>query len=93
MYYAAKNYMASEKSVGFANTWYCVGFESKKMRDAHVAESTDQATRSIKASQVGEYDEKIGKISYFDKTGKLFLFANDPNGGYFYSASEDAIAN
>ena len=89
MFYAAKNYTASETSIGFANTWYCVGFESKKMRDAHVAESTDKATRSIKASEIGKYDGKVGKVHYFDKEGNLFLYANDPNGGYFYRASED----
>ena len=89
MFYAAQNLKSTASDIGFANTWFCFGFQSKKMRDAHVAESNDPSIRAIKASQIGKYDGKVGKVNYFDKEGNLFLYANDPNGGYFYRASED----
>lgn len=69
MFYAAKNHQSSETSVGFSNTWYVVGFEAKKMRDAHVANSDDMATKCINSKDVIKYGYNVGKLSYYDANG------------------------
>lgn len=55
MHFAAINTHASETSIGFANTWGVLAFETKKARDAYVDASTDMATRAITRSEIGKY--------------------------------------
>ncbi len=71
MFYAAKNNYATETGVGFANTWYVLGFEQKRLRDAYVARASDLATRAIKASEIRSYGGRPGQVSYYDAKGEL----------------------
>ncbi len=55
-YYSAHNLWANETSIGFANTWYILAWESRKARDAHVKERCrDPASRAIKRDDIGKY--------------------------------------
>lgn len=71
MFYAAKNYYSSPTSVGFANTWYVVGFADRAARDAHVADCFDMATQPIKATQISQFGGKPKNIGVFDSNGQI----------------------
>ncbi len=72
MFYAAKNTHATETSIGFANTWYVIGFATKESRDQHIKNATDRATQAINADELKKYDAKHGEVSYYDKAGAFF---------------------
>ena len=55
MYYAACNHYATDASVGFANTWYVLSFETKSELDAFVSSAEDMATRAIKRREIKLY--------------------------------------
>jgi hypothetical protein len=55
MFYAAQNYMSSESSTGFANTWEVLAFQKKEDRDVYVRNSPRIGTRAIKAREVAEF--------------------------------------
>lgn len=69
MFYAAINSYATETSVGFANTWSVIGFESKTMRDKFVKDAADLATRVCKVSEFGKYNAKRGQVDWIDADG------------------------
>lgn len=69
MFYVAENHYSSETSIGFANTWYVVGFATRAARDAHVAQAKDMATRAIKAAEIRLYGGKPGQVSHYDAQG------------------------
>ena len=69
MYYAAINRYAKSTSIGFANTWHVVGFETKSLRDAYVKNANDLATKSISAKEARDYGGKVGCVDYYDKQG------------------------
>lgn len=74
MFYAAVNNYASETSIGFANTWGVIAFESRAARDAYVAKATDLATRPILRSEIRRY---IGEPKKFSGTRYMIgLLAN-----------------
>ena len=54
MYYAANNSFGSETSIGFANTWDVLAFDTKANRDDYV-ENGNLSTRAIKRNQVTGY--------------------------------------
>lgn len=74
MYYAAKNTYASATDIGFANTWYVLGFATKAMRDLHVKNASDLATRAITTREFKRYGAKHGQVDYFDSTGQKWVF-------------------
>ena len=85
MYYAAVNSYATAASIGFFNTWSCIGFATRQMRDAYVARATDLATKSIKSSEIRTYGGKPGQVNYYNAGGDLQLWT--PN-GYMYGGHE-----
>ena len=56
-YFAADNTHGSRSSVGFANTWYVLVFDSKSARDDYVAGSDNISARKIKRREVTHYAE------------------------------------
>lgn len=56
-YFAAINSYSSESSVGFANTWSVLVFNSKTKRDEYVSQADDMATRAITKKQIKDYVE------------------------------------
>lgn len=56
-YYAAFNQYGTESSVGFANTWRVVAFDSKNARDSWVEQRgrKDISARAIKRAEIGRY--------------------------------------
>ena len=54
-FYAASNRYASETSVGFANTWFVLVFNSRTARDEYVQQARDLATRAITRRDVPRY--------------------------------------
>ena len=69
MFYAATNSYATVTSIGFANTWNVIGFESKTMRDTFVNKATDIATRVCKVAEFAKYNVKRGKVDFVDSDG------------------------
>jgi hypothetical protein len=60
-FYAASNNYSSESSIGFANTWFVMVFESKKSRDAYVASARNLAPRAIHKSDIAQYISRAPK--------------------------------
>lgn len=56
-FYAATNDYASETSIGFANTWRILAFESRKSRDEFVKSATDLAAQAISRREFGKFEE------------------------------------
>lgn len=54
-FYAAVNSYATETSIGFANTWSVLVFDSKSNRDTYVRSATDLATRAITRAEIPNY--------------------------------------
>jgi len=69
MFYAATNAYATANSIGFANTWDVIGFESKTMRDTFVNNASDMATRTCKVSEFTKYNAKHGQVDFVDSDG------------------------
>lgn len=61
MFYAANNQYSNQTSVGFANTWYVLVFDSKKNRDDYVNNSSDLACRAIKRKEISKYLNDVPK--------------------------------
>lgn len=77
MFYAANNSYASATDIGFANTWFVVGFETRRERDDYVAAATDMAARAITRAEVRQYAQQdtiptgfySGRRGYVVQTG------------------------
>jgi len=74
MFYLAKNYYSTPTSIGFANTWYVVGFPTRAARDAHVLKCPNLATQAIKANDLRKFGGCPKKVNYFDKHGQYFVY-------------------
>lgn len=77
MFYAAKNSWVTETSIGFADTWYVIGFATKQMRDTYVEQAKDRATRTITSQNIKEYGGKVGQIGYYDSLGHFMVYVGD----------------
>jgi hypothetical protein len=55
MFYSAHNRYASETRIGFANTWVIWCWETRKARDAYLAQCRDLASRPIRKKEIGQY--------------------------------------
>jgi len=53
-YYAANNSYGSDTSIGFANTWNVLVFDTKESRDAYVDDG-NLSTRAIRRDEVTKY--------------------------------------
>lgn len=57
-FYMAHNYMGSQYSQGFANTWEVWVFSSKVARDDYIKNSLNITDKAISKSQVKDYADK-----------------------------------
>ena len=55
MYYAEINAWAAGTSTGFINTWSCVAFATRALRDRYVDEADDMATRPCRRDIARRY--------------------------------------
>jgi len=60
-FYAAINSYASSTSIGFSDAWGYLAFDTKKLRDAYVANATDIATKAIRSTECKKYGGYAGK--------------------------------
>ena len=74
MYYAAVNSYATSTSVGFANTWSVIGFQTRAMRAAYIQSADDLATRAILSKEIRSYGAKHGEVNFYDADGYLNEF-------------------
>lgn len=70
MFYAAKNIYSTPNSVGFCNTWFVVGFQTKFHRDSYVRECPELATKAIKASEIRQHGGEPGRVNFYDAYGE-----------------------
>ena len=72
MFYATDNFYGSEYDVGFANTWFAIGFSTRRDRDAFVEKSSKPSVRAISARELKTLGLSVARIQ--NKSGEIVDF-------------------